>query len=110
MLPKRKSRPITVQGNRFRYVISQSWKDDGWFDFNITVQSELHNGSKLFVKGLVTRNFWLDVPNPKPDSNAYLVLTPGHIGNYINQGIDEGWLYDQSAQDHEITVTSPTKS
>ena len=116
MLPKRKSRPIVVAGHRFRYSISCSWRDSGVFDFNITIQSESKNGSKLLAKGLVTRNFWLDFPNPEIEPGTYPIITPRHIEAMVMKALNEGWSYEAGESDHplvldnETTFDQPTKT
>lgn len=105
MLPKRKSRCIEVGGTRFQYSISCSWKDIGWWNFNVTIQSEPHNGSKLLVKGLVTRDFWLDFPDPiEPDK--YPIVTSRHIKNFIVQAIEEGWKFEDRGRNYVLAVTN----
>lgn len=94
-IPKNKSRNITVDQIHYRYAISISWKEDASFDFNITVQSSEHNGSKLLLKGLVTRDFWLDfsdkVHEEKVDDSFYPTITPRHIEYFIKKAKEEGW-------------------
>ena len=47
-LPKKKSRPITVNDNDYRYAISTTQIDDNWnFRLNLTVQSAKGEGSIL---------------------------------------------------------------
>ena len=106
MIPKNKSRTITVDSVIYRYAISCSWKEDGWCNFNITIQNEISNGSKLLAKGLVTRNFWLDFPNPESDSGAYPVITPKHIKSFIRMGISDGWEPNERGSNFVLSVTN----
>ena len=94
-LPKNKSRNITVDQRHYRYAISISWKEKADFDFNITVQSSEENGSKLLLKGLVTKDFWLDfsdlVHQEKVDYSNYPTITPKHIEYFIKEAKKKGW-------------------
>ena len=108
-LNKSKSRPITVDDNKFRYIISISWHDGGKFDFNITVQSEAHNGCKLLLKGLVTRDFWLDFSDnlgEEIDNTDYPTITPKHISAFIMRAINEGWEYSSTGKDFILKVSN----
>ena len=94
-LAKNKSRNITVDQIHYRYTVSITWKENGVFQFNITVQSTQGNGSKLLLKGLVTRDFWLDfsdvVHHEKLYPSSYPVITPRHIEYFIKKARKEGW-------------------
>ena len=106
-LPKNKSRKISVAGNEFRYVISISWKENGNFYFNITIQSEIHNGSKLLLKGLVTRDFWLDFSDfvvENVDMNEYPTITPKHIAHFIMSATENGWDFSTNGKDFVLEV------
>ena len=106
MLAKNKSRRITIDGTISRYVIGCRWKQGGQFDFNITVQSEQHNGSKLLAKGLVTRNFWLDFPNPDSNPGIYPVITPRHIEAFVRRALIHGWDFTTTKPDHVLGLTN----
>jgi hypothetical protein len=91
-LPKKKSRPITVNGEDFRYVVSTGKYDDNWdFNLNITIQIAHGKGNILKIEGLVTRDFWLDFPNDVSSKDSYPVLTPKDISILIINGIKAGW-------------------
>ena len=108
-LPKNKSRRIAIDDIDYRYVISISWKDDGNFEFNITVQNESSNGSKLLLKGLVTRNFWLDFSDKVGgaiNSDLYPTITPKHIAYFIRLAIAEGWSSDKREKDFILNVSN----
>lgn len=95
-LPKKKSRPITVNNENFRYIISTGKYDEDWnFDLNVTVQIAHGEGSILKVEGLVTRDFWLDAPNEVTSKFDYPVLTPKDISIIISNSIKQGWNPDK---------------
>ncbi|MYM60034.1 hypothetical protein GTG28_12445 [Vibrio sp. OCN044] len=97
-LPKSKSRKISLENIYYRYSVSVSSKDNGEFDLNITVQNEAANGSKLTLKGLVTRNFWLDFSElvcDVVDWDYYPKITPKHIEYFINLAISKGWEHNK---------------
>lgn len=88
----KKSRPINVENEDFRYVLSTGKPDEEWnFNLNLTVQDASGQGQVLKVVGLVTRDFWLDFPYVK-DKEAYPVLTRKHIAQIIKTGIKTGWI------------------
>ncbi|OZG70331.1 hypothetical protein BTA51_26820 [Hahella sp. CCB-MM4] len=93
-LPKTKSRRIIVDEMVYRYAISVSKRGDASFDLNITVQNEKDNAGKLFLKGLVTRDFWLDFSDlvgEGIDRSNYPTITPMHVQYFIRRALDEGW-------------------
>ena len=91
-LPKKKSRPITVNNEQFRYVISTGKYNENWeFDLNVTVQTATGEGAILKVEGLVTRDFWLDFPYDVTTREDYPVLTPKDISLIIKNSISQGW-------------------
>ncbi|MFK7969277.1 MAG: hypothetical protein AB8F95_02870 [Bacteroidia bacterium] len=90
-LPRKKSKPIHVDGIDYRYIISTSRLESEFFSLNVTIQIAHGEGAVLSVKGLTTRNFWLDFPDIEPDSKQYKTLSPAHIAQYIKKGIAKGW-------------------
>ena len=91
-LPKKKSRLIKVDNIDFRYIISTSLIDDDWnFKLNVTIQIADGNGAALLIKGLVTRDFWLDFSDPPRSMDNYPVVLPNHIEKFIRRAMKEGW-------------------
>ncbi len=108
-LPKSKSRKIVVSDVEYRYAISVSWKDDGLFDFNITVQNEENNGCKLLLKGLVTRDFWLDFSEnigEAVERSSYPTITPKHIAHFIYMARQQGWKHTAQGADFTLLVNN----
>ena len=105
MIPKKKSRPITVDETNYRYVISTAHTEtSGEFHLNVTVQMAEVNGSILAVKGLITRDYWLDVPNEVHSKDHYPVLQPSHIAQFIQQAVKEGWQPKQKGPVFRLNV------
>ena len=92
-LSKKKSRPITVDEKDFRYIISLSKLDDDRnFSLNVTIQIASGKGAALLVRGLVTRDFWLDFSDPFiREMDAYPTLYPSHIEQFIKSALQQGW-------------------
>ena len=94
-LGKRNSRPITVDGESYRYCVSIGASDPaGNFPLNITVQSVNGVGAKLCVLGMTTRDFWLDMPNvlaEESGQSAYKTVLPRHVSSWIQKAILDGW-------------------
>lgn len=93
-LNKKNSRRIVVDEETFRYKVSATSPDeDGHFHLNVTLQREA-GGSQLQVRGLVTRDFWLDISEPGVKTNEdYPIITPRHIRLIIKQAREEGWQH-----------------
>jgi len=92
-LPKRKARNITVDNVVYQYIISVTEYDlllDEYAPIHITIQNKQVNGNKLFIKGLITRSFWLDFPNPKRNSE-YPTFSAKDIKKYIQKAQKEGY-------------------
>jgi len=96
-LNRKQSRRITVDGQDFRYKVSTTRLDTDWnFRLNVTVQRE-ERGARLEVRGLVTRDFWLDISMPNPKRNEdYPIITPRHIRSIIQQAQLQGWQPDET--------------
>ncbi len=62
-LPKKNSRPITVDSTPLRCTVSTSTPNEaGLRPMNLTVQIGTGRGRMLKAQGLFTRDFWLDFP------------------------------------------------
>ncbi len=92
-LPKKKSRPITVDEMNFRYAISTSRiDDDSNFLLNLTVQTASGEGSLLKIEGMITRDFWLDFSELSNYSKEdYPMLYPSDISKIIKLALKNGW-------------------
>lgn len=99
-LTTKKSRGINVAGIRYRYQISTTQIDDDWnFALNLIVQRSEAKGTLLQVKGLATRNFWLDISEgAKWNRYEYPTILPRHISSIIEQAIKAGWQSEKSGK------------
>ena len=104
-LPKNKSRKIIVNDIPFRYAISTTLIEDSNYDYklNITVQSE-SNGSKLLIKGLRTRDFWLDISDHPEDLSQYKIVTPKHMECFINIALEKGWEHSVKGENFQLNA------
>ncbi|MEJ2612893.1 MAG: hypothetical protein P8179_23235 [Candidatus Thiodiazotropha sp.] len=102
----KKSRPIKVNGEEFRYQISTTKIDDKWsFSLNITVQRWTPPRGVLEVKGVVTRDFWLDISDGKKwNIEDYPVVLPKHISYLIKLAIMEGWDSTETGVSYKINT------
>lgn len=94
-LTKKKSRPIVVNDECYRFQISTTKVDKDWnFTLNLTIQHEEKKGSVLQIKGLVTRDFWLMFSELGNDwkKEDYPIVLPKHISKIINLSLKNGWL------------------
>ena len=92
-LTVKKSRPIKIDGEDYRYTILTTRVDNDWnFTLNITVQKWNPPRGILEVKGLVTRDFWLDISDgAKWNIGDYPVVLPRHILHLVELAISLGW-------------------
>jgi hypothetical protein len=105
-LPKKNSRSIEVDATRFRYVISRLRTcDAGQFSLNVTVQIENGRGRILAVRGILTRERWLDFPKLE-SSDQYPVIKPGHIALIVRHARACGWDPGQEGIPFHLTITS----
>jgi len=102
----RKSRPITIEGNSYRYQVSTTKVDkDGNYRLNLTIQSSKSN--ILLVKGLITRDYWLDFPSIlEHDKSEYPIITSRHIIKAIKKARKEGWNHDGTDKRFVLYMTN----
>jgi len=90
-LPRKSSRYIEVDAVRFRYIISKSRiGSDMHFSLNLTIQLEDDTGRLLQIKGLRSRDFWLDFPRIA-SAEKYVILKPRHVAEIIRCARALGW-------------------
>ncbi len=89
----KKSRAISVDGEDYRYQVSTTRIDEDWnFTLNLTVQRWNPPSAILEVKGLVTRDYWLDISDGLMwEKKDYPVLLPRHIASLIKTAELAGW-------------------
>lgn len=104
-LNKKNSRRIVVDGNAYRYKVSATRPDEDWnFNLNVTLQSE-DGGARLVVRGLVTRDFWLDISNPGMKTEEdYPTVIPRHIKSIIGLAVDSGWQPQKTGPSFELEL------
>ena len=95
MLPKRKSKTISVDSGTYRYVVSESQSDNTSVALAVTIQNE-GNGAILRVTGLTT--FRLPVMESRLYRGRTLAdpILPRHVKFLIARGIDNGWRPNES--------------
>lgn len=91
-LNRKHSRRIVVDEESYRFKVSKTSIDkDGNYRLNLTVQREAE-GARLEVRGLLSRDFWLDISDPgDKDPADYPVITPRHVRFVIEQARQQGW-------------------
>jgi len=92
-LTVKKSRAISINSEDYRYQVSTTRIDNDWnFTLNLTVQRWNPPLGVLEVKGLVTRDYWLDFSDSANwNINDYPVLLPKHIELLIKVSELSGW-------------------
>ena len=107
-LSKKKSRPITVDGEAYRYQISTSKRDtEKVWELNITIEKSGCNKGFLTIKGLWTRDWWLDFSDkPSWNENEYPVIKPKHISWFISEAKNLGWLAESDKNEFILSVSN----
>ena len=92
-LTVKKSRAIRVQGKDYRYQVSTTQIDEDWnFSLNVTIQRWSPPRGIVEVKGLVTRDYWLDFSDGKRwEQGEYPILLPMHVEKIVVTAITTGW-------------------
>jgi len=104
----KKSRPITIDNCSYRYQISTTKIDkDGNYRLNLTIQTVEPEANILLVKGLITRDYWLDFPRINDhDKSDYPIITSSHIIKAITKARKQGWKYDGTDKRFELDITN----
>ena len=104
-LAKTNSRPIEVDGVRFRYAISRSaLNDSGEFALQLTVQIAEGRGCVLTARTSLTRDAWLDFPDAASAEN-YLRIKPVDIATVIKRALASGWEPGRAGRPFRFTDT-----
>jgi len=106
-LNKKNSRKIVVDGESYRYSVSATSLDAaGNYRLNVTLQSE-DDGARLVVRGLVTRDFWLDISKPGMKTEEdYPTVTPRHIKSIIRLAVDSDWQPQKTGPAFELELNN----
>ncbi len=92
MLPRSKSKRITVDGNRYRYLVTESAKvQDGVVPLAVTAQLGDTSGSLLRVIGLTARRWPEKLSKFYMGRSLDLPLGPRHVARLIRLGVSRGW-------------------
>ncbi|EOV9228612.1 hypothetical protein ACN5ZZ_004711 [Vibrio parahaemolyticus] len=107
-LSNKKSREITIDGIKYRYQVSTTKLDEKFnFTLNLTVQCSESEGAVLQVKGLITRNVWLDfLESNVLDRSLYPIILPRHIHVIVNMAINYGWRYQVAGKPFIINTNN----
>ncbi|XCN72267.1 MAG: hypothetical protein Q3M24_18475 [Candidatus Electrothrix aestuarii] len=105
-LTVKKSRSIRIENEEFRFQVSTTPIDEKWnFTLNVTIQRWNPPRGILKVKGLVTRNQWLDISDgTKLDIEDYPVILPRHIATLIQSAKLKGWNSESRSDTFVFTV------
>lgn len=104
----KKSRSITVKGESYRYQISTTKIDKGGnYRLNLTIQTTEPDSNILLVKGLITRDYWLDFPRINDhDKSEYPIITSRHIIKAIKTAQKLGWKRKDNDKRFELDMTN----
>lgn len=107
-LTTKKSRPITIDGAKYRYQVSTTKiSEDFNYSLNLTVQRAEPAGSVLQVKGLIFRDFWLDISDgEKWNKNDYPTILPKNISIITKKAIKNGWEPDKPGKPYNLETTN----
>ena len=93
MISKQKARRVTIGENSFRHKVSTTPISRGIYQLNITVQSEVHNVSKLVVEGLIQKDISIWPITGREDYQYYPTVTRHEIEWLIQEAVHKGWDY-----------------
>ena len=86
-IPKTGSRPITVDGNDYRWLVRRKptySQANGWTPMTVAVSSTVPKGSSLVATLATNRpDTWVDTENK--------AITPGDVASLIRLAIARGW-------------------
>jgi hypothetical protein len=82
-----------IGGIAFRHKVSTTPKNRGIYDLNITIQSEIHNGSKLVIKGLIQKDVTIWPPGDFREHINYPTVTRHEVEWLVNKAIANGWSH-----------------
>lgn len=107
-LTVKKSRPIKIKNEDYRYQVSTTRIDDEWnFTLNVTVQKWSPPQGVLEVKGLVTRDFWLDISDgAKWNKGDYPIILPKHISQLVELAVSQGWDKTSTGKSYRISTNN----
>jgi len=109
-LSKKNTRNILIDGQKYRYKISRSKPhNNGVFSISITIECDTIYRSILSVKGLFSRDYWLDFPNISSNLNDYLTICSKDITLFIKDAIKQGWKPLEKSQVFEIKIERGNK-
>jgi len=107
-LTNKKSKSITIEGIKYRYQISTTKIDENWnFTLNLTIQRQETKGCVLQIKGLVTRDFWLDFSDIKINvKSEYPIILPKHIAKFVKKATSNGWESHKTGKPFNLEATN----
>lgn len=93
MLPRSKSRRITVESERYRFAVSEMSEPDGDIvPIAVTVQHEVTNGALLRITGLTVNRVPVNESKWYDGRTVARPITPCQIADLIVRAKQTGWL------------------
>jgi hypothetical protein len=106
MISKQKARRVTVGNTAFRHKVSTTPVSKGVYRLNITVQSEVHNASKLVVLGLIQKDVSVWPLTDFKEIQYYPTVTRHEVEWCIREAINIGWDYGANGQSFVLQVSN----
>jgi hypothetical protein len=93
MLPRSKSRRITIDSERFRFTVSESNTSDGdTIPVVITVQHDAANGAILRLTGLTVTRVPINESKYYDGRTVARPIRPRQIADLVLRAIKAGWV------------------
>ena len=106
-MSKRKSRRVTIGNTPFRHKVSTTPKSRGIYHLNITVQSEMHNASKLVVVGLIQKDITIwPLEGVEGQYIYYPTVTRHEVEWLVKEAIRKGWDYSAKGLNFTLEVSN----
>ena len=107
MLPRSKSKRITVDGQRYQYVVAESGPvEDRVVPLAVTVQHR-QNGARLRVLGITTLRVPADQSKFYMGRTANPNIEPRHVAQLIGLAVSRGWVPTLPGPIFLLHVTNP---
>ncbi|MEM8945479.1 MAG: hypothetical protein AAGD11_09860 [Planctomycetota bacterium] len=98
-MPKKGLRKLVIDGKGFYVSVKgRALTDAGDVPLSFVVHLEGNDRAKLLIKGITSRDYWIDFPDIEKYSDRALTLTPKSIVAVIRHCIAEGWEPDGTGQ------------
>ena len=107
MLPRSKSRRITVDAERFRFAVTETCApNEDIVPIVVTVQHEVANGALLRITGLTLKRVPVNESKWYDGRTVAAPITPSQVADLVVRAKQSGWLPQASGPPFVLQVQS----